>query len=95
MLDTGASDVVIPEALAGEYGLIGKGNSQSITANGIITVKQTRIQELSIGEIKLYNVRASINPGMDSSQAILLGMSALRHLELAQKDKQLTLTQVF
>jgi len=95
MLDTGASDVVIPAELASSYRLKEKGYNQSRTANGIITVGQTVIQELSIGTINLYNVRASINPGMDKSQPILLGMSALRKLELKQKNDTLTIIQTY
>jgi aspartyl protease family protein len=95
MLDTGATDVVIPADLAAYYGLQPHGFSQSYTANGTVTVGQTNIEELSIGEIKLYNVNASINPGMEKSQPILLGMSALRKLELQQVNQSLTLIQKF
>jgi len=94
LLDTGASDVVIPADLSTTYKLKGIGFSQGITANGTVVVEQTIIEELSIGSINLYNVRASINPGMSSSQPILLGMSALKRLELKQKNSLLTITQI-
>jgi len=95
ILDTGASDVVIPADLSNTFKLKGLGFSQGITANGTIIVEQTIIEELSIGSINLYNVRASINPGMVSSQPILLGMSALKRLELKQKNNLLTITQIY
>jgi len=93
MLDTGATDVVIPSQLASSFGLVSKGEKQSITANGIVTVGHATIDTLSIGGITLYNIAASINPGMDKTQAILLGMSALKRLELSQVGETLTLTQ--
>jgi len=40
----------------------------------------------------MNNVRASINPYMDGEE-ILLGMSALKQLELLQQGKTLTLKQ--
>mgnify|MGYP000715763230 CR=1 FL=1 len=93
LLDTGATDVVIPAQLASEYKLIESGYKQTITANGMVTVAQTNIEVISIGDINLYNVRASINPGMQKDQEVLLGMSALKQLELTQVNQTLTLTQ--
>jgi aspartyl protease family protein len=63
-----------------------------MTANGPITVFETRISELSIGDITLFNVRASINPAMPPPQ-ILLGMSALKQIEFVQRGDSLTLIQ--
>jgi len=93
LLDTGATDVVIPAQLASHYDLTGNGFKQSVTANGIVTVAQTTIEVISIGDINLYNVAASINPGMQKGQEILLGMSALKYLELTQVNQTLTLIQ--
>ncbi len=93
IIDTGATDVVVPAALAQRYGLIGMGSQYGVTANGLIEMQATRIDEISIGQFKLYNVAASINPGMDSRQPVLLGMSALRHLDIQQSAGQLTLSQ--
>ncbi|MDA0977091.1 MAG: retropepsin-like aspartic protease [Proteobacteria bacterium] len=92
LLDTGATDVVIPEATAQRlnlpYGRAGK----AMTANGPVTVYQTVIGDLEIGGIHLRNVRASINPGMGDLE-ILLGMSALRQIEFTQQGEMLTLRQ--
>lgn len=93
MLDTGATDVVIPEDLAHAYGLPSQGQGWGLTANGRVKVTRTTINTLSIGDITLYNVRASINPGMNKAQPILLGMSALQQLELSQTEGELTLIQ--
>lgn len=93
MIDTGATDVVIPQGLADKMGLTSYGRSQASTANGIITVFNTTLKRVSIGPITLYNVRASINPAMNSDDYVLMGMSALKHLEMRQKSSTLTLIQ--
>ncbi len=92
LLDTGATYVSVPAGLARDLGLERGRESLASTANGVVTVYDTRINTLTLGPIQLYNVTASINPGMDGEE-ILLGMSALRQLELVQKDNQLTLRQ--
>lgn len=89
LLDTGATDVVVSENLAKAYGLKRGPRSTAMTANGNITVYATRIEQLSIGNITLYQVNASINPGM--KDLILLGMSALKQVELTQRGDTLTL----
>lgn len=91
LIDTGATEVVIPQEIADDLGLI-KGRKHWVrTANGDIEVFRTRIKTLTLGPIKLANIAATINPHMDGE--VLLGMSALRTLELNQKSGRLTLTQ--
>ena len=90
ILDTGATDVVIPPGLAEATGLRYGYQSQAITANGLVNIYSTVIDELRLGDITLYNVRASINPAMHESM-VLLGMSALRQIEFVQQGSQLTL----
>ncbi len=92
LLDTGATDVVIPDNVANRYGLTRGRPAKAMTANGVVTIYETNIDQLSIGEINLTNVRASINPGMDGF-SILLGMSALKHIEFLQQGDSLTLRQ--
>lgn len=92
LLDTGATDVVIPEALADKLRLRRGRPMRAMTANGPVTVYETYIDQLSIGDILLFNVRASINPAM-SSPAVLLGMSALGQVEFVQSGDSLTLKQ--
>ncbi len=92
LLDTGATDVVIPENLANKLKLQ-KGTSHiAATANGNVRVYSTTIDRLQLGTIELYNVRASINPGMRGNEA-LLGMSALSAVEFRQINGQLILRQ--
>ena len=94
LLDTGATDVVIPINIASKLGLQSGYKSQAMTANGPITVYSTEINQLSIGQINLTDIRASINPEMHS-RGILLGMSALKQIEFTQQGNKLTLRQYF
>ena len=91
ILDTGATDVVIPRAIAEQAGLQRGYATQAMSANGLVTVYGTRIKSLMLGKaIELNDVRASINPSMDD-RLVLLGMSALRQIEFTQRGDQLTL----
>ncbi|MFB0999907.1 MAG: retropepsin-like aspartic protease, partial [Colwellia sp.] len=92
LLDTGATQVSIPAHVAEKLQLKGYGKSRVNTANGSITVYPTKLQQLSIGNIYLYDVSAHINPSMQSDQ-ILLGMSALKRVEFSQIGKQLILRE--
>jgi len=89
-LDTGATTVSIPSALADRLGLERGASIQAETAAGIVETFMTSLDSISLGPIVLQNVRATINPHT-SSEDVLLGMSFLRHLELIQKDEELTL----
>jgi aspartyl protease family protein len=91
MLDTGATDVVIPEKLAANYGLRRGAAYESMTANGIIEVYATRLDTIELGPIRLYNVQAAINPYMDGDE-ILLGMSFLKHLQFNQQGDELIIS---
>ena len=92
LLDTGATDVAVSAELAQHFGLIRGRKGIAATANGNVTVFQTRIDILEIGDIQLENVRASINPSMGNF--ILLGMSALKQVEFIQRGDTLTLRQL-
>jgi aspartyl protease family protein len=93
LLDTGATDVVLSDELSRRAGLQQGAAMQAMTANGIVTVYGTSINELRLGDIVLENVRASINPAM-TGDAVLLGMSALRHIEFSQRGDTLTLRYI-
>jgi len=92
LLDTGATDVVIPEDLAARLHLHRGRSGTAMTANGPVTVFETNIDVLTVGDIELTNVRASINPAM-SATSILLGMSALGRIEFSHQGNLLTLRQ--
>ncbi len=90
LLDTGATDVVIPEEVASRIGLPWGSRRQARTANGVIDVFATKLDRLSIGNLTLTDVSASINPHMGGEQ-ILLGMSALGRVDIIQRGDELRL----
>ena len=90
LLDTGATDVSIPEQLANKLKLK-RGISQVYnTANGQIIAYATKLKRISLGGIELKNVRASINPSVQGDE-VLLGMSFLKELEFTQRGDTLTI----
>ncbi len=92
LLDTGATDVAVSDELANTLGLRRGMRISSQTANGTVTAWQTMLSEVSIGDISLQNVRASILPSLHGDE-VLLGMSFLQQLEMVQRGKLLLLRQ--
>lgn len=89
LLDTGATQVAIPQALAAKLGLKKGANLTLSTAAGRVTGQRTLIKSLSLGPFTLYDLEAVIMPS--DSMEILLGMNALRQFELIQRQGQLTI----
>ncbi len=92
LLDTGASDISIPEKIAKKLKLKYGQQRRYQTANGTIIGYLTNLNSVSIGNIKLQNVRASINPRMNNDE-ILLGMTFLKNIEFTQRGDTLILRQ--
>ena len=92
LVDTGASFVSVPENVAKRVGLIKGSPMTASTANGNITVYTTTLNEVSIGDIVLYDVKADINPHMQGEE-ILLGMSFLRDLSVTHEGGKLSIRQ--
>ena len=92
LLDTGASDISIPDKIAKQLKLKYGQEQRYQTANGIIVGNLTTLKSVSIGNIKLRNVRASINPNMNDDE-ILLGMTFLKFIEFTQRGDTLILRQ--
>jgi aspartyl protease family protein len=92
LLDTGASDVSVPQSLAGRLGLKPGQPITYNTANGTITAYRTSIGDLRLGNIALQDIPASINPNK-GDETILLGMSFLKHLEFTQRGDTLIIRQ--
>jgi len=90
MLDTGASDVSIPESVAKRIGLERGSPARMRTANGTATVYRTRLDQVSLGGLTQNNVRGSINPHM-AGDYTLLGMTFLGGIDFSQSDGVLTL----
>ena len=92
LVDTGASFVSVPAGLAKKLGLKKGTLMWAQTANGQVSTYATVIDKISLGDISLTNVSASINPHMSGNE-VLLGMSFLRQLEVIHKDGELTIRQ--
>ena len=92
MIDTGASDVSVPSRLAEQLGLSKGAQVLYQTANGPAVSYATNLDTVSIGDISLEGVRASINPNVRDMD-ILLGMSFLKNLEFTQRGDTLVLRQ--
>ena len=90
LIDTGASDVVIPAAIARQLRLPSLGSGYAITANGRTRITRTRLDSLEIGPIRLTDLSASIAEGYRAEE-ILLGMSALRQLNFRSESGSLIL----
>ena len=88
LVDTGATITAIPGELQQKLGLKAGPATSVSTANGLTTAYLTRLDQLSIGDIELYDVNASIIPGMGVDE-ILLGMNVLKHFELVQRGNEL------
>lgn len=92
LVDTGATQVAVPEALADRLRLERMSGAVSQTANGPVAVWRTRLDEVRLGSIRLRDVDASILPSMQAGDPVLLGMSFLRQVDFSQRDGQLMLT---
>jgi aspartyl protease family protein len=92
LVDTGATITAIPGGLQRTLGLKAGPAISVSTANGLTTAYLTRLDQLAIGGIELFDVNASIIPGMEVDE-VLLGMNVLKHFELIQRGRQLIIRQ--
>ncbi|MEJ2646658.1 MAG: TIGR02281 family clan AA aspartic protease [Gammaproteobacteria bacterium] len=92
LLDTGASDVSVPGRVARRLGLRAGAPARYSTANGSIVAYQTVIHTLSLGNIVVHDVSASINPHA-SGDSVLLGMTVLRRVDFSQRGDRLILRE--
>lgn len=90
LLDTGATYVAVPQELAEAVGLVAGRQQLFTTANGVTSAWTTIIDTLQVGPLTLQNVKGVIVENLDGP--VLLGMSALRGLQLTQKDNKLTIS---
>lgn len=92
LLDTGATDVSVPESIARSLALPRGPALTYQTASGYTVGYRTHLARVVLGDIVLRNVTASINPA-DPGSEVLLGMSFLRKLDFSQRGDTLTLRQ--
>ena len=92
LLDTGATQVAVPETLASKIGLR-KGQAFYVkTANGNTRAYRSHLKNVAIGDIVRYDLNTTILSNMPGEE-VLLGMNFLKHFEIIQKGKTLTLIQ--
>lgn len=90
LLDTGATQVALPPSLAKKLSLRRGPNVQIQTANGTVVGYQTRLASVQLGPIEVRNVSALVTDGL-GEDAVLLGMSFLKHVEFTQRGDRLIL----
>ncbi len=93
LLDTGATNVSVPQAVAKRLELQRGRQIPVSTANGTVYVYTTTLRKISLGGIELFNIPANINPHMEG-ESVLLGMSFLGQLNFSQQGDRLTLQQM-
>ena len=91
LVDTGATDVALPESAARALGLEFGPRIRVMTAAGPAKAWATRLDEVTVGGIRRQNVRATITDG--EFNGILLGMSFLKHYSLQQTDGRLVIRE--
>ncbi len=92
LVDTGATDVAIPAAVARRIGIEGGRRTISRTAGGDVVTRAALLRHVDLGGIRLYTIKATILPDMPGDQ-VLLGMSFLKRLELVQRGRTLTIRE--
>lgn len=90
LVDTGATHVAIPMHLKEKLGLEQGIGVPINTANGRTTAYLTRIPELTLGNLRFYDVQGGLTRGMEGDE-VLLGMSVLKELTITQKGKVMIL----
>ena len=92
LLDTGATGVAVPAAVAQRLQLSPGQPFQTQTANGVATSYAVMLDAVSVGGIVQREVAAAIAPGLEMDE-VLLGMSFLKHIEFSQRGDTLILRQ--
>ena len=97
LIDTGATSVAINSTLANKIGIdyLAKGVAQKAqTASGIVTAYQLVLNDVSIGDLKLFLVDAMVIEG-DFPITPLLGMSFLQRVKFNDDGMLLNLEEKF
>ena len=90
LLDTGATDVALPLAVARRLELPLGAARIAKTANGNVRIWSAWLDSVDLGGLTAHRVQASVLPNMPGEE-VLLGMSYLKRFELMQRGDTLTL----
>ena len=96
LVDTGASAIALNADTATKLGLdYLKGTKVGVkTASGMETAYQVNLDQVQVGDIKLYNVGAMVIDGPEPTRA-LLGMSFLGQLDIQHTGERMELKQKY
>jgi aspartyl protease family protein len=92
MVDTGATDVAISQALADKLDIHSISAVRTQTANGDTVSYMTRLQNIQLGGIVAHNVAATIVPNL--GEEMLLGMSFLGRMDVRLYKGTMTIRAV-
>ena len=92
MVDTGATDVAISQALADKLGLHSINAVRTQTANGDTVSYMTRLKSVKLGGIAAHDVAATITPSL--GEEMLLGMSFLGRMDVRLYKGTMTIRAV-
>ncbi len=93
LVDTGATSIAMSERHAGSLGISHRVDGTRVgvgTASGRAVGHQVQLREVSVGGLRVSDVRAVVIEG-DSPAHVLLGMNVLGEFELEQTDNLLIL----
>lgn len=88
LIDTGATDTVVPARMAAAAKLPYGRYLLATTAGGRIATRETSINSLKLGNAEVRNLKAQMN---DHLSEVLIGMSALRNFKITQNGDTMTL----
>jgi aspartyl protease family protein len=92
LIDTGASDVMIPKSLAQQLGMLRglKFTAPHSTANGVTNDAPARLKSLEIAGLAMRDVEIDVSGG--KLELALLGMTWLKRFDVTVSDGVMVLT---
>lgn len=96
MVDTGANVVALNSRQAGALGIDYTAGEQARveTAGGVVNAWLVTLRSVSVGGIRVDNVKASVVEG-DFPATVLLGMTYLQHVQIKENKGVLSLSRVW
>ena len=88
LVDTGATNVALPSALAGRIGALPGSLVHTRTANGNAVAYATRLHSVWLGGLEAHDVAGTIIPDMQGS-VVLLGMSFLSRFAISMGNGEM------
>jgi clan AA aspartic protease (TIGR02281 family) len=91
LIDTGASSIALPQALADQAHIICTNQFVTMnTANGKVKACIANVSKLSLSPFEFKNVEVLIHPNLDTP---LLGMSVLQKFNIEQRNGEMHLLE--